>query len=196
MGMSMSSDATYLLIGSTPDDRGREGVSCEAAPQTQPGFRSNTNTEQAEPTIDLPKRQLSEQVNYGSEKSLIGPSDEFLLAEAANGRKDAIGLLFRRYRRVVWSVASRILRDETEAEDVCQDVFILLFQKAKLFDPCKGTASSWIVQVAYHRAMNRRRYLEHRQHYDVQAFDEEHVSVERKHLIVDDIAAKALLDRL
>ena len=123
-------------------------------------------------------------------------SDEVLLVEAASGSKDAIGLLFRRYRRVVWSVARRILRDETEAEDLCQEVFLLLFQKAKLFDASKGTASSWIVQIAYHRAMNRRRYLEHRQHYDVQALDEEHVSIERKHLIVDDIAAKALLDRL
>jgi len=97
---------------------------------------------------------------------------------------------------VVWSVARRILRDETEAEDLCQEVFLLLFQKATLFNASKGTASSWIVQIAYHRAMNRRRYLEHRRHYDVQALDEEQVGIERKDLIVDDIAAKALLDRL
>ena len=74
-------------------------------------------------------------------------SDEFLLAEAANGSKEAVGLLFRRYRHVVRNVARRILRDETEAEDLCQEVFLYLFQKANLFDAGKGTASSWIVQM-------------------------------------------------
>jgi RNA polymerase sigma-70 factor (ECF subfamily) len=192
----MSSEATYLLIRSTPDEKGRESVSSEPAAQTQPLFRSKMNLEQAEPTIDLSKAQLLEQVNDGSEESPKELSDEFLFAEAVNGRKEAIGLLFRRYRRVVWSVARRILRDETEAEDLCQEVFLLLFQKAKLFDASKGTASSWIVQIAYHRAMNRKRYLERRQHYDVEALDEELVGVERRHLIVDDIAAKALLNRL
>src|SRR5215469_4745172 len=186
----MSSEATYLLIGYTPDERGRESVSSKPAAQTQ------LDLEHAEPTIDLSKGQLLRQVSDGSEESLKELSDEFLFTAAANGRKEAIGLLFRRYRRVVWSVARRILRDETEAEDVCQDVFILLFQKAKLFDPSKGTASSWIIQIAYHRAMNRRRYLEHRQHYDVQALDEDQLGIGRKHLIVDDITAKALLDRL
>lgn len=83
-------------------------------------------------------------------------TDEFLLSDAAKGSKEAIEILFRRYRRAVCNVANRILRDETEAEDLCQDVFLLLFQQAKLFDASKGSASSWIVQIAYHRAMNRR----------------------------------------
>jgi len=125
-----------------------------------------------------------------------GASDEFLLAEAAKGTKDAIGLLFRRYQRVVKNIAQRILRDETEAEDICQDVFVSLFQKAHLFDASKGRASSWIVQIAYHRAMNRRQYLAHRQHYNTQDFDEEQIGAERQPLIVDEIAARDLLHRL
>jgi RNA polymerase sigma-70 factor, ECF subfamily len=123
-------------------------------------------------------------------------SDEFLLADAGNGSKEAVGLLFRRYRHVVVSVARRILRDETEAEDLCQEVFLYLFQKANLFDASKGTASSWIVQIAYHRAMNRRGYLQHRQHYNAQELNEECTSVQRPQLLIDEIAAKTLLDRI
>lgn len=92
------------------------------------------------------KEQRAEQEPH-SISSQLDFSDEFLLAETANGSKEAVGLLFRRYRHVVRSVARRILRDETEAEDLCQEVFLYLFQKAKLFDAGKGTASSWIVQM-------------------------------------------------
>jgi len=123
-------------------------------------------------------------------------SDEALLVEAADGSKEAIGLLFRRYRRTVWNVARRILRDEAEAEDLCQEVFVQLFSKAKLFDPRKGTASSWIIQSAYHRAMNRRQYLAHRQHYDAQAFDEELTGSGRQPVFIDELTARNLLARL
>jgi len=123
-------------------------------------------------------------------------NDEFLLANAGNGSREALGLLFRRYRHVVISIARRILRDETEAEDLCQEVFLYLFQKAKLFDSAKGTASSWIIQIAYHRAMNRRQYLAHRQHYYVQELDEECISTHRPQLLIDEIAAKTLLESI
>jgi RNA polymerase sigma-70 factor, ECF subfamily len=123
-------------------------------------------------------------------------SDEVLLAEIVDGSKEALGVLFRRYRCVVLSVARRILRDASEAEDLCQEVFLLLFQKAKLFDPNKGTASSWIIQIVYHRAMNRRQYLTHRQHYNTQELDEEQIGGERQPLLIDEIAARNLLNRL
>lgn len=122
-------------------------------------------------------------------------SDEMLFAEVMGGSREALGLLFRRYRSVVLSVAQRILRDASEAEDLCQEVFLLLFQKASLFDASKGTASSWIVQIAYHRAMNRRQYLTHRQHYDAQVLDEQQISG-RPQLSIDEIAARSLLNRL
>lgn len=123
-------------------------------------------------------------------------SDELLFAQAASGSTGAIAQLFRRYQRVVRNIAQRILRDEAEAEDLCQDVFVSLFQKAHLFDASKGRASSWIVQIAYHRAMNRRQYLAHRQHYNLQELDEEQVGAKSQPLIVDEIAARDLLHRL
>ncbi len=78
-------------------------------------------------------------------------SDESLLTEVGNGSKDALAILFRRHQRAVFNVAWRILRDQSEAEDLRQEVFLLLFQKAKLFDANKGMAVSWIIQITYHR---------------------------------------------
>ncbi len=123
-------------------------------------------------------------------------SDEFLLAAAANGSKEALGFLFRRYRRAVSNVALRILRDPSEAEDLCQEVFLYLFQKAKLFDASKGTASSWIIQIAYHRAINRRRYLSIRQHYEPQECNKEQIADDRQRVFITEIDARALLNRL
>jgi len=123
-------------------------------------------------------------------------SDETLMWEVGRGSKEALGLLFRKYRYAVLSVVGRILRDMSEAEDLCQEVFLLLFEKAKLFDATKGTASSWIIQIAYHRAMNRRQYLAHRQHYNVRELDEENMGGGQQPLLIDEITARDQLNRL
>ncbi len=124
------------------------------------------------------------------------PTDEFLLTEVGNGSKDALGALFRRHRCPVLNVARRILRDDSEAEDLCQEVFLFLFQNAKAFDPRKGTALSWIIQITYHRAMNRRQYLTFRQHYTAQELNEEQVDPRRDCLFIDEITARTLLNRV
>jgi RNA polymerase sigma-70 factor (ECF subfamily) len=56
-------------------------------------------------------------------------------------------------------VGERILRNKTEAEDLVQEVFLYIYRKSSLFDNSKGSASSWIVQVAYTQAFLRRRRL-------------------------------------
>jgi RNA polymerase sigma-70 factor, ECF subfamily len=127
---------------------------------------------------------------------LVDTSDDYLLTEVGKGSKEALGLLFRRYRHTVLNVAWRILRDSAEAEDLCQEVFLYLFEKSKLFDASKGTASSWIIQIAYHRAFNRRQYLSIRQHYDPQELDENQIPADRQKLFINEIDARALLNRL
>jgi RNA polymerase sigma-70 factor (ECF subfamily) len=113
------------------------------------------------------KLQLgSEESGSRADLTAIGEiSDELLLEQLSQGTKEALAILFRRHARAVRNVACRILRDEAEAEDLVQDVFIFLFRKAALFNPLHGTARSWIVQVAYHRAFDRRRYLNTRRFY-------------------------------
>lgn len=86
-------------------------------------------------------------------------SDESLLSRIASSDNEALTLLFRRYAPLVRGIGRRILRDNGEAEDLVQEVFLYLHDKAGVFDSSKSSARSWIVQVVYYRAIARRRYL-------------------------------------
>jgi RNA polymerase sigma-70 factor, ECF subfamily len=92
-------------------------------------------------------------------------ADEVLIERICLGDKEAFASLFQRYARLVRSVAARILRDTAEAEDLAQDLFLFIHRKCGLFDSSRSSARSWIVQMTYHRAIERRRYLTTRHFY-------------------------------
>ena len=115
------------------------------------------------PTWPLTGRQSGQAANV--ELWGIELTDEELLARIPNGDTEALGYLFERYARVVRSVAARVLRDAAEAEDLVQDLFLFLQQKCSVFDGSKSSAGSWIVHMAYQRAIDRRRYLATRHFY-------------------------------
>ena len=96
-----------------------------------------------------------------------GPSfsDETLIASICEGNKDALGFLFRRYARIVRGLAFRVLRDTSEADDLLQDIFLLVHRLCGTFDSTKGSARFWILQMTYRRAISRRRYLTSRHFY-------------------------------
>lgn len=123
-------------------------------------------------------------------------SDEHLLLQIGNGNKEALSILFQRHARTVHSVARRILKDDAEAEDLLQELFLFIFQKANCFDATKGSGSSWIIQMAYHRAIDRRRYLAFRQHYNGQALDEGRLTGHHGQISTDELAGKTLLEKL
>jgi RNA polymerase sigma-70 factor, ECF subfamily len=93
-------------------------------------------------------------------------SDEDIMALLRQGQSDALPLLFDRFYRLVLKVALRILRDPGEAEDVMQEVFFEIFNKAAQFDPAKGSVKTWILQYAYHRSLSRKQYLSLRNFYN------------------------------
>jgi RNA polymerase sigma-70 factor (ECF subfamily) len=86
-------------------------------------------------------------------------TDESLIACVQAGEREALSLLFRRYAHPVRNVGQRILRHKAEADDLVQEVFLYIHRKSSLFDSSKGSARSWIVQVAYTQALLRRRLL-------------------------------------
>jgi RNA polymerase sigma-70 factor, ECF subfamily len=92
-------------------------------------------------------------------------SDEDLLIALRSSDREALAELFRRYSRLVFSIGFRVLREAGEAEEIVQEVFLYLFQRAELFDEKKGGAKAWLVQVAYHRSLDRREYLHRRSFY-------------------------------
>ena len=85
--------------------------------------------------------------------------DEQLAVCLLSGENDALTVLFDRYHKLVFSVAMRIVNDAGEAEEVVQTVFLDFFRGLANFDPAKGILRVWLLQYAYHRALNRRRHL-------------------------------------
>lgn len=108
----------------------------------------------------LPKR-----VNGQPVALLPDLTDETLMASICSGDGEALACLFQRYALLIRGVASRILSDASEAEDLVQDLFIYIQRKCAIFDSSKSSARSWIIQMTYHRAIERRRYLTTRQFY-------------------------------
>jgi RNA polymerase sigma-70 factor, ECF subfamily len=92
-------------------------------------------------------------------------ADEALLAQVCAGDREALACLFHRYARVVRGIAGRILRDGAEAEDLVQDLFLFIQRKCSIFDSSKSSAGSWIIQMTYQRAIERRRRLASRHFY-------------------------------
>jgi len=95
------------------------------------------------------------------------------------------------YNHAFW-----LARDHAEAEDLVQELFLFIFQKGGAFDAAKGSAVSWIIQMAYHRAIDRRRYLGFRQHYNGQELNEDRLIGNRGQISIDELAGKAVLNRL
>jgi RNA polymerase sigma-70 factor (ECF subfamily) len=91
--------------------------------------------------------------------------DETLIAQICLGNKEALADLFRRYARIVRGVAYRVLRDASEADDMLQDIFLLVHRLGGTFDSSKSPARFWILQMTYRRAISRRRYLTSRHFY-------------------------------
>jgi RNA polymerase sigma-70 factor (ECF subfamily) len=81
------------------------------------------------------------------------------------GADDALTVLFERYHSLVFNIAFKIVRDPGEAEDVMQNVFLEIYRAVARFDPAKGSTKVWLLQYAYHRAINRRQYLNARNFY-------------------------------
>lgn len=103
------------------------------------------------------------------------PTDEELMVRLQAKDSNSLDQLYGRYARLVFGVALRILRDRSEAEEVVQEVFFSLYQKATLFDPSKGTGKGWLVQIAFSRARDRRAHLLRRGFYsgtDIDSLDD------------------------
>ena len=93
----------------------------------------------------------------GSAGGEAARSDAQLMAELVTGRQEALKELHQRYAPLVFHIACRSL-DAPAAEEITQDVFLRVWQKAASFDPERGDFRPWMLRIAHHRVLNELRH--------------------------------------
>lgn len=82
-------------------------------------------------------------------------SDETLLQRARTGDEEAFTRLYQRLRGVVYRFARQMSGSASLAEDVTQEVFLILLRKAELFDPQRGALSTYLIRIARNEILRR-----------------------------------------
>jgi RNA polymerase sigma-70 factor, ECF subfamily len=80
--------------------------------------------------------------------------DAALLLLLQRGDESAMGQLYDRYSKVVYSVALRVLRDPAAAEDVLQEIFMQIWRKPESFVAARGSLGGWLSVVARNRSID------------------------------------------
>ena len=80
--------------------------------------------------------------------------DVTLLGRVRKGDQGAMGEIFDRHSKAVYSVARHILNDDGYAEDVMQDIFFQVWQSSDSFMPARGSLRPWLIAVARNRCID------------------------------------------
>ena len=82
--------------------------------------------------------------------------DQELVSRVLSGETQAFRLLIKRHEKLVAHMIGRIVKHDGEREDLCQDVFIRVYEKLKEFT-FQAKLSTWIATIAYRYAINHLR---------------------------------------
>jgi RNA polymerase sigma-70 factor, ECF subfamily len=87
-----------------------------------------------------------------------GPGiDAGLVRELAAGSHDALATLYDRHADAVFASAYRLTSDRGLAEEVVQETFLALWNRAETFDPSVGSLAAWLHTIARNRTVDRLR---------------------------------------
>ena len=83
--------------------------------------------------------------------------DVTLVERLAARDASALGELYDRHGQLLYGLILRILRDRGEAEEVLQEVFVLVWNRVATYDVALGSPAAWLVRIARNRAIDRLR---------------------------------------
>lgn len=85
-----------------------------------------------------------------------------LIQKVGRGDRHSFEQLYDRFSGVLFTTAYRVLNDQEAAEDVLQDVFLQIWDKAPTYDPKRGKPLSWAVTLTRNKAIDRLRSAQRR----------------------------------
>jgi RNA polymerase sigma-70 factor (ECF subfamily) len=99
-------------------------------------------------------RRVDQHFRLKTQRRTSADVDELVLRVAQSDRL-ALKSLYDRTSAKLYGICRRITGDETEAQDVLQEVFVLVWRKAARFDPVKASAITWLAALARNKAVDR-----------------------------------------
>lgn len=83
--------------------------------------------------------------------------DQTLIGLIVHARAEALGELYDRYGRLVYSLALNSVGDPATAEEITQDVFLRVWQRAGQYRADRAKVSTWLTSITRHRAIDQLR---------------------------------------
>ncbi|HWB58362.1 MAG TPA: sigma-70 family RNA polymerase sigma factor, partial [Chthoniobacteraceae bacterium] len=94
-------------------------------------------------------------------KALKDPSpeltNEYLMAQIKKGDAGALEQLYNRHSAMMRSVIARIMNNESDIDDLVQEVFLELWNRAESYSEEKGKALGWMITLARRRSIDKLR---------------------------------------
>jgi len=82
-----------------------------------------------------------------------------LIKQVANQDRDAFSQLYDRFSTLVFTLAMRMLRARSDAEDLLQEVFVQVWRQARSYSAERGSPEAWIINIARSRAIDKIRSI-------------------------------------
>jgi RNA polymerase sigma factor (sigma-70 family) len=79
--------------------------------------------------------------------------DKQLVKQVLSGSDAAFRLLISKYERLVIHMVVRVIQDDMDREELCQDVFVKVYEKLGAFN-FNSKLSTWIATIAFRTAVN------------------------------------------
>lgn len=83
-----------------------------------------------------------------------GAADSELIERLRKREPEALAKAYDRYGLLAYSLFVRIVKDESVAEDLVQELFLRVWNRAREFDAAKGTLGVWILSIARNMAID------------------------------------------
>lgn len=96
----------------------------------------------------------------GTESPELDITDEQVMKMIQAREPDAIGMLHDRYASTLKALIMRVLHNDAESEDMLQEIFLEIWDRAASYDPQKGKALGWIITLTRRRSIDRLRKRE------------------------------------
>jgi len=81
----------------------------------------------------------------------------------ATQNRDAFSQFYDRYSPIVYSLALRMLKAQSDAEDLLQEVFLQVWRQATAYSVERGSPEAWLINIARSRAIDKLRSMRRRE---------------------------------